>query len=226
MLDFSRVETDAIRAGVPRCRRGLPGDVVCRRLVGTVRAEQHCGIDWPAGHDDLRSARRPHPSCLRVATPCCTAPAADPRASPEASERGHRPRPPFARTKLGGIPTGPLIFSQGLYFFVTMHELQMLIECTLQNLRIPVGAGLMDSAERQTLVMLDFELRIRTCGAFCLQGDSWSRPWDSLQPFGDSEGRFLSPHAVQPSIPGSVRTIENRSPTRRAPNPGSCRSHD
>ena len=51
----------------------------------------------------------------------------------------------------------------------------------------------MDSAEGQTLVMLDLELRIGTRGAFCLQGDSWSRPWHSPQPFGDSEGRFLSP---------------------------------
>jgi hypothetical protein len=72
----------------------------------------------------------------------------------------------------------------------------------------------MDSAEGQTLVMLDLELRIGTRGAFCLQGDSWSRPWHSPQPFGDSEGRFLSPHGVQRSIPGSVRTIENRSPAR------------
>jgi len=49
-----------------------------------------------------------------------------------------------------------------------MHELHVLIECTLQNLRVPIGARLVDRAERQTFVMLDFELRIGAGGAFCL----------------------------------------------------------
>ena len=49
-----------------------------------------------------------------------------------------------------------------------MHELDVLIECTLQHFRIPIGAGLMKRAERQALVMLDLELRIGTDGAFCL----------------------------------------------------------
>jgi hypothetical protein len=47
-----------------------------------------------------------------------------------------------------------------------MHELDVLIECTLQHFCIPVRAGLMNRASRQTLVMLDFELCIGTCGAF------------------------------------------------------------
>jgi hypothetical protein len=91
MLDFSRVEMDAIRAGVPGSRRGLPGGVACRRFLGTVWAQQHCGIDWPAGHDDLRSARRPYPSCLRVARPAAQRP---PRT------RGPRLRPQSAGTAL------------------------------------------------------------------------------------------------------------------------------
>jgi hypothetical protein len=49
-----------------------------------------------------------------------------------------------------------------------MHELHVLIECTLQSLRIRIGARLMNRAEGQTLVMLDLELRIGTGGAFCL----------------------------------------------------------
>ena len=67
MLDSRRVERDAIRPRASSRRGSLPFGAVCRRFVGTVRAEQYSGIDWPARHADLLSTGRNHSAGLRRA---------------------------------------------------------------------------------------------------------------------------------------------------------------
>lgn len=49
MLDSCRVEMDAIRPRASSRRGSLPFGAVCRRFVGTVRAEQYSGIDGLLG---------------------------------------------------------------------------------------------------------------------------------------------------------------------------------
>ena len=64
MLDSSRVQTDAIRAGSPRCRIRIPGGLLFRRLW-TVRPKRHGGTGRLAGRADLLPVGSAHPAGLR-----------------------------------------------------------------------------------------------------------------------------------------------------------------
>src|SRR5580698_772115 len=64
MLDFLRVETDAIRAGSPGCRRRVAGRIIFRRLW-TVWPKRYRGTGWLAGHADFLPVSRTHSAGLR-----------------------------------------------------------------------------------------------------------------------------------------------------------------